>query len=202
MGSVAYTGAGSGGHPFGGPSIQGAANVTSFAGNTSIRIDQITIGKVISINLDASNSKPEQIGEVTAQRIATSDGSFFGDIYCLPINANIRAYPVIGELIPIILLDGQYYYLYPLNVFNFTNNNALPLDSSAVDNSYSDTVNSGIPSTTNAPEIKIGEKISDQSTVIPRLRPNEGDIIIDGRFGNSIRFGYNNTDIENYPTIK
>jgi len=119
-----------------------------------------------------------------------------------PLFANVKNYPLINEVIYLFTLPNVYnineiassnlnYYINAINLFNNPSNDAIPnellvntlgteinasnFDSPENDNSYTGNIN-------------LGKTFEDNSN-IRSLIPYEGDYIIEGRFGNSIRLG-------------
>ena len=119
-----------------------------------------------------------------------------------PLFANVKNYPLINEVIYLFTLPNVYnineiassnlnYYINAINLFNNPSNDAIPnellvntlgtelnasnFDSPENDNSYTGNINLG--------------KTFEDNPNIRSLVPYEGDYIIEGRFGNSIRFG-------------
>ena len=98
-----------------------------------------------------------------------------------PSNTNFKKIPIIGEIILVFrikssvatsdtYLQNQWYYLSTVDIASSMNHNSL----------------TGYTNKTET-EQQVGVKFSEQ-TVSP-LQPYEGDILVEGRFGNSIRFG-------------
>jgi len=91
----------------------------------------------------------------------------------------------------------EYYYFPPINVWNSSGYNPLPLDSDtkAKGKKVSKYINS-INNTSNLQEdisIDLGDYISEDKVANTKnMVPFEGDMILEGRFGNSIRFGSSN----------
>jgi hypothetical protein len=109
------------------------------------------------------------------------------DVYtCRPFNMNFKQIPLIGEHVLIFraysqetTLDGtniEWYYLNPYSIQSSINANLVP------GISYGATI-----SEEQAREIKPGNVFKPMP--ISPLQPYEGDLIIEGRFGNSIRIG-------------
>jgi hypothetical protein len=95
-----------------------------------------------------------------------------------PCNPNIKQIPITGESVLIFRTinnrskykqdgSGQWYYTYPINVQSNINNNILP-------------------TTTPNPEL---DPEFDATIKTSPLQPYRGDLLIEGRWGNSIRFG-------------
>lgn len=99
-----------------------------------------------------------------------------------PININIKKIPIIGELILVFKLNSslvsstvynqeQWYYLSTIDLNSAINHNSLA--------GYTDSENASTqPAGKKFPEIDINP-----------LQPYEGDVILEGRWSNSIRFG-------------
>ena len=127
--------------------------------------------------------------------------------FALPIFPNIKHYPLINEVIYLVQLtnnqsntdyySNSFYYFPPLNVWQSTHHNAFP----SFDNdpsqqmpkvSYNDSLaggNSLVNSSENdVSKTDLGKTFKEKSN-LHSLLPYEGDIIYEGRWGNSIRFG-------------
>ena len=123
--------------------------------------------------------------------------------FAAPINPNIKRIPLIGEQVllkkaisGIGFAGGSsttYYYLDPINVQGELNNNALPgqtkigiTGGSGTSGGYAQSA--GTPNTPpSAEEEKLGATF-EESTKVKNLQPFEGDQLIEGRWGQSIRF--------------
>jgi hypothetical protein len=119
----------------------------------------------------------------------------------IPLNTHVKAIPVPGEVVLIVsaassyagnfrLNEGTYYYLSIVNIQSNINYNGVP-KASAVPQSntqtYSDT-SLGINSSINQSQPSRQYKTFEASKVNP-LQLYEGDIVLEGRYGNSLRFG-------------
>ena len=109
--------------------------------------------------------------------------------FAKPLYTNISCYPVPGEIVDVLLStsqnhnenpNGEKYYLPPLKLFRSPTSNALPNALDEENNFFK------------------GEYFPDPININP-LIPYEGDIMIEGRFGQSIRFGstIDNTKVSN-----
>lgn len=126
--------------------------------------------------------------------------------YALPLFPNIKHYPLINEIVYIIQLPvndvatGQpvnngWYYFPPLNIWNSQLHNALPEEKTSANqnqiNDYESTFAGQVrrPEDSNT-EIDLGSTFVEANSInVHPLLPYEGDIIYEGRFGNSIRLG-------------
>jgi len=111
-----------------------------------------------------------------------------------PLNPNFQTTPVVGEIVIGVKYLGQLFFTTQLNLFgnpNFNTQHGISVGKKK------DTLKSsqGIDDLPNSDDkgIETGhyfKKLDDAR----KLLPNEGDVIIEGRFGNSIRIG---SDIKN-----
>lgn len=127
-----------------------------------------------------------------------------------PYFPQIKNYPLKNELVQLFSLPvptvgsdnfkKEYYYLPSYNIWNTPHYNALPIRRDTIPNSQTSNyqqVESGIPNVVDDspnPVNLIDTVNSSQNTFIERsnihpLLPYMGDIIYEGRFGNSIRLG-------------
>jgi hypothetical protein len=97
-----------------------------------------------------------------------------------PLDTNIKEYPLPGEIIIAVEYFGKLYYSQKLNILNSVNINSHPGLSKWVKDKPID-------------NYTITDFESDFK--IRQLDANEGDIIFNGRFGQSIRFGSNVKEI-------
>jgi hypothetical protein len=131
-----------------------------------------------------------------------------------PAFPNIKQYPLINELVPIVYLTNSdvtsdttsvsAYYLPPINVWNSQVHNAIPSSNILPDSQQKDyqQIEAGSVRriTDQSSEINLGQTFNENNVIdIHPLLPYEGDIIYEGRFGNSIRLGstVNNANISN-----
>jgi hypothetical protein len=136
--------------------------------------------------------------------------------FASPIFPNIKQYPLLNEVVYIISLPSsnnsnqgianKYYYFPPLNIWNNQLHNALPeTNNTANDAAQNQDYISSFQGKVRRPEdnsteIDLGSTFVEANSIkVNPLLPYEGDIIYEGRFGNSIRLGstVNNAKIEN-----
>ena len=122
--------------------------------------------------------------------------------FAKPLFSFIKSYPLINEIVLIVSANDKKiyntpnsitnYYFPNINVWNSPHHNALPtikgLKKATTIRDYENTQNGIIKSPTDPPQIPLGNYFNEQLN-IKSLLPYEGDNIIEGRFGNSIRFG-------------
>ena len=122
-----------------------------------------------------------------------------------PLFANSKYYPLKGEIVliystlgrDIINDDKETYYIPNINIWNHPHHNALPnpdlyndqTDKNKTQKDYINAAGGLVRQVQDLDsEIELGGYFREQLNVKPLL-PFEGDHIIEGRFGNSIRFG-------------
>jgi hypothetical protein len=127
------------------------------------------------------------------------------NMFALPIFPNIKHYPLINEIVYIVQLtstnlatnlsSNRYYYFPPLNMWNSQMHNAQP----GYDNEPANDIAQRVDYSAsfqgevrhiedNSSNIFLGETFEENASVYPLL-PYEGDVIYEGRWGNSIRLG-------------
>lgn len=170
-------------------------------------------GRVISIVLDDTHPRYEELGgskaigaveiiEVsngTADYSTTTKNQSYKVAY--PLQPGLKNYPLINE---IVYLTSQptkklqvrtgaraLYYISIVNLWNHPHHNAIPYSagSTTPENSktYQDTaLGSTNKLTDSTGDIKFGQYFKERPGIYP-LQPFEGDLIYEGRWGNSIR---------------
>jgi hypothetical protein len=170
------------------------------------------IGRVTSIVLNPylDNSKTPNpdyksaadIGKIRFDRIyssVTSTKNSNENNFAYPIYSFVKQFPLIGEIVPIFYgpSDGlndnkdsqKLYYMPAFALWNAINHNAMPniLEYSQFLSNYAKQPNYG-GSSGITPELPKGYTFSENENV-KNLTNFEGDSILEGRFGQSIRFG-------------
>ena len=120
------------------------------------------------------------IGAVRARFDVSQQNKPFADTNIFyPLDSNILQVPVQGEEILGCEFAGKYYYMSKLNKSNLaTNDSNFGVSALSVGDPYEDF------------KFKFG-KYFNPSSLVKKLLVREGDTIIQGRFGNSIRLGSN-----------
>jgi hypothetical protein len=178
----------------------------------------ITVARVKKIILDNSDVEVfKQFGEWNSigtifwspiGKKLDKDGTteYNPSTYASPLFPNIKHYPLVNELVYIIQLPvndittGQpvnngWYYFPPLNIWNSQLHNALPEEKTSTNQNQIDDYSSTFAGQVRRPEdnsteIDLGSTFVEANSInIHPLLPYEGDIIYEGRFGNSIRLG-------------
>lgn len=167
------------------------------------------------------------LGAIMYDEISTSNGigpgylkeNIFSYPVAYPVNSFIKHYPLLNEIIYLVDLPSnnldfnptstKKYYMDSINLWNHPHHNGYPLPNvtlpSEVLNDY--TLSTGgtirrivddpnISNTEGASGIDLGDTFVERPNIHP-LHPFEGDTIIEGRWGNSIRFGSTVTTFDN-----
>jgi len=155
--------------------------------------DYDAIGTIFYTELDNNNPNSNPKDDPTA----------------IPLFSHLKYYPLINEIVLILttnssnLYDGKQsatYYLPQVNMWGHPHHNALPtvkgLDSEQTTNDYQETEAGLVRKVDDGgTDITLGTYFKEQTNIKPLL-PYEGDMILEGRFGNSIRFGSTNNSQE------
>ena len=153
-----------------------------------------SIGKIFFTDLDENDTN-----------MASKDASS-----AFPLFTHLKYYPLINETVLVIstnttnIYDGKEkddYYLPQINMWRHPHHNALPTlknlnHEESVTNDYRSTENGLVRRVEDgSTETKLGNYFNEQLNIKPLLS-YEGDMILEGRFGNSIRFGSTNKSNE------
>jgi hypothetical protein len=190
--------------------------------NSSLSLTPVRVKKIILDDSDQELFKEfgewNGIGTIFWEPVGTpytSDVEYVKENFALPIFPNIKQYPLLNEIVYIIPLPStnsatnfrtnNNYYFPPLNIWNNQLHNALPEDNNINNIAQQGDYNSAFQGEIRRPEdnsteINLGSTFIEANSInVHPLLPYEGDVIYEGRFGNSIRLGstVNNAKIEN-----
>ena len=124
-----------------------------------------------------------------------------------PMDANIKQYPLIGEYVIVGRYLGRYYYAQTINMLGSPNSNSYPgysgdkaslTDNNVRRHAHNRSVEVGATKTPNkaaSGEFTVGDPF-EPNPLIRQLQPTFGDVIFNGRLGQSIRFGSNPDTLE------
>ena len=164
-------------------------------------------GSILSARVSSINQEGTGNDGVISVEVLSEVGSSTSNVIpnVLPLTPNLKNYPLINEVVMIVALANNnftnnfnrltYYYINPINLWNSQETNPLPVPNQNVKSStqnkgYLET-EAGNPNKPNSQEnttFKPGTYFQERGNVNP-LYSFEGDYIIEGRFGNSIRLG-------------
>ena len=123
-----------------------------------------------------SNGTPnyKYYGAIKGSWINNKDQQILGDgVHILPLDPQIKRYPVIGENVVCVNYFGQTYYSDIINIKNNPNNN----------------IKTGLSNRTNT---RISIQTTDEDLAHQRnIEANKGDLVLTGRYASSIKIGEN-----------
>jgi hypothetical protein len=194
-------------------------NSNSVAGNNKPAFDS-KLGFVYDVILDETNQYAVEKNAfstyIGAIRFRTRELSTVSDSelpVALPMDKNIKNLPVRNELVEIMKMQGGHYYYRKIGVtFNpslTAEENSIGVEfakDSQLENTadgYNNIATTGTPNTNQPNNTTKGYgKYYTPKQYLHNLKLYEGDFLIEGRFGNSIRLsGYNNPENKYAPTL-
>ena len=121
--------------------------------------------------------------------------------WAAPLHSNLKTLPVLNEVVYIISLPNpsvqndlnsgfQYYYFQSVNIWNSVHHNAIPnslKDQPSNAENYEKTEAGLQVQSTEQDSINLGKTFKERE--VRNLQPFEGDVLLEGRWGNTIRFG-------------
>ncbi len=152
------------------------------------------------------------IGGIFFERMGNSTRSIDREAipsqFARPLNPNVKHIPLENEIVYIISLPSSnselssneevYYYFNPINIWNSNHQNAIPnffdinKSPSYEKRNYNAASNGVSRQSSNSQNTLTFGKTFKEKTNIKSLQPFEGDIIFEGRFGQSLRLGSTN----------
>lgn len=136
--------------------------------------------------------------------VSVTKGGTGGTIRCFPLSINTRQIPTLGEQVYVLVANSDLasgtgqgatrnYYISPVALQNNVNSNALPnltKKEGGAGSSLFGAASSGISFSSNSSaDTDLGTGFQEVSN-LSQLQGYLGDVIFEGRFGQSIRFGY------------
>jgi len=144
------------------------------------------------------------VGAVKARYLVSETDTEDDELtWSFPLDPNTQDFPLKGEYVICVHYLGKRFYTQKLNLLNSVNSNSFPGMSSMYldrDKSVSDAEEvseTGITNRATEGMFEPGEYFKINNS-IRRMSPEEGDIIFNGRFGNSIRLGSNQSSGDGY----
>jgi len=190
--------------------VANSSKQNSFGTFTNLGLNSLIIaGRVISIVLDETHPRFQEFGEWnglgTIEFDLVDSPTPPNQLYptARPLDPSVKSLPLINEIVYILALPntniGEFsttktnYYINTVGIWNHPHHNAFPQNSNLLPPSQQkDYVQTELGSvrrvTDQSTEIFLGRTFIERGDIHPLL-PFEGDKIIEGRWGNSIRFG-------------
>jgi len=176
------------------------------ANASQIEFYELEPAEVLDIILDENHPQFKDYRDIgkAKVRFVTSQNGMSSEVltYAKPLDSNIKSYPLVHEVVIAVNYLGDLYYTQRMNIFNNPNENSYPgvsLPSLQTKGSggkgsakeYNEISTSGSPNKKNDQSaFSLGKIFSTNKNIKP-IKPFEGDIIYEGRFGQSIKFGSN-----------
>jgi len=182
------------------------AQNTTVANTTQQSGGNIITARVKHIILDENDPEFSNYGEwngigtIFWEPINQPQEGYNSLLFAVPFYPNIKNYPLLNELVYLLQLpsnnistnitDNNFYYLTPLNTWNSQHHNAIPNNPSNpsqvqdYDSAFQGEIRRAED---NSSDVNLGSTFKEKLNINPLL-PYEGDIIYEGRWGNSIRF--------------
>jgi hypothetical protein len=171
------------------------------------RVKEIILENQSNPEIFKENGEWSGIGTIFFSLINNSNSAKnpFSSTKAFPLFPNQKNYPLVNEVVYIIslptpkiqtTLDSQkFYYFQPINIWNNNHHNAIPdptltpLKPNSQQQDYIETSAGVVRRVTDgSTEINLGNTFKENLNV-KTLQPFEGDIIHEGRWGQSLRFG-------------
>jgi hypothetical protein len=179
----------------------------------------IQAARVKSIVLDENHPRFVELGEWNALGVIEFEyvnNPVDSQTYpvAFPFNSNTKNYPLINEIVYLLSLPdtsisdftsgAKSYYIDVVSIWNHPHHNAYPTQPGELPNSqqkdYTETQAGSVRRVTDqSTEINLGSTFVERSNIHPLL-PFEGDRIIEGRWGNSLRLGSTVFGLNNWST--
>jgi hypothetical protein len=198
--------------------VANSSKENSFNTFTNLGLNSLIVaGRIISIVLDETHPRFKEFGEWnglgTIEFDLINSPTPPNQLYptARPIDPSIKNFPLINEIVYILALPntniGEFastktnYYINTVGIWNHPHHNAFPQNSNVLPPSQQkDYIQTELGSvrrvTDQSTEIFLGRTFKERGNIHPLL-PFEGDKIIEGRWGNSIRLGSTVKDTPN-----
>lgn len=170
--------------------------------NAGGHTQEIVPAEVVSIDYKATN--PEKM-HIIRCRVLHAFGSISPDdtITARPVDYAMKRLPIVGEIVGLIVgpspygaaikQTSEYYYLTTYGLQSSVHHNAIPgkhvIDNGGQSPTYKES-ESGHTKTSGESEVKLEDPNFVERSDIFQLQPYVGDILFEGRYGQSIRFGH------------
>jgi len=176
---------------------------------------KVVAARVIDIVLDENHKYYELVGQWNGigaifYEIVNKSGTKSYPNFALPYDAQLKTYPLINEIVLLISLPNQsigfvssnesYFYMSPLGIWNHPHHNAYP---NLLDKENDEEQTRDYPSSTSGSVRRVTDSGTDielngsnptsntfrEKINIHPLLPFMGDSLLEGRYGQSLRFG-------------
>ena len=169
------------------------------------RVEFILLDNLTDPDIFTALGEWSAIGSIYFSSINFTSGPFNKNNIAKPLFPNLKNYPLKNEIVYIVTLpsdniqqevnDVKYYYFQSVNIWNSNHHNAIPNILNGVDSpptqrqDYDQTRIGAVRRVDNeTPGIDLGNTFVEKNNIKP-VQAFEGDIIHEGRWGQSLRFG-------------
>lgn len=176
---------------------------------------KVVAARVIDIVLDENHKYYELVGQWNGigaifYEIVNKSGTKSYPNFALPYDSQLKTYPLINEIVLLISLPNQsiglvssnesYFYMSPLGIWNHPHHDAYPnvldrINDQEQQKDYQSTLQGSVRRVTDSStEINLNSSNLSQNTFVEKvnihpLLPFMGDSLLEGRHGQSLRFG-------------
>ena len=176
---------------------------------------KVVAARVIDIVLDENHKYYELVGQWNGigaifYEIVNKSGTKSYPNFALPYDSQLKTYPLINEIVLLISLPNQsiglvssnesYFYMSPLGIWNHPHHDAYPnvldgINDEEQTRDYPTTTSGSVRRVTDgSTEIDLNSSNPSQNTFVEKvnihpLLPFMGDSLLEGRHGQSLRFG-------------
>jgi hypothetical protein len=176
---------------------------------------KVVAARVIDIVLDENHKYYELVGQWNGigaifYEIVNKSGTKSYPNFALPYDSQLKTYPLINEIVLLISLPNQsiglvssnesYFYMSPLGIWNHPHHDAYPnvldgINDQEQTRDYPTTTSGSVRRVTDgSTEIDLNSSNPSQNTFVEKvnihpLLPFMGDSLLEGRHGQSLRFG-------------
>jgi hypothetical protein len=183
--------------------------------STSNAKGKVVAARVLDIVLDENHKYYELVGQWNGigaifYEIVNKSGTKSYPNFALPYDSQLKTYPLINEIVLLISLPNQsmglvssnesYFYMSPLGIWNHPHHDAYPnvldgLNNQSQQRDYQATSQGSVRQVTDgSTEINLNSSNPSQNTFVEKidihpLMPFMGDSLLEGRHGQSLRFG-------------
>ena len=169
----------------------------------------IVSARVVDIILDEAHPLFKEVGEwnglgtIVYDTNLSNPPTFVMSNFAKPLYPNTKNYPLINEIVFLLNLPNTQigdiisstskYYISPVALWNHPHHNGFPSNPNTPPSSqrvdYTQSLAGAVRRVTDKfTNIYLGDTFEEETNIHPLL-PFEGDVIMEGRWGNSIRFG-------------
>ena len=179
-----------------GPTYGGAG--AAMPDENFFELEEAEVTQVVLKPGDVGYMKGTDVGKIKARYVNSEQNVHTNDLkWAWPINTNFRCYPIVGEIVVMAEYLGKRYYMHTVNRRGSVNNNIMPglsvnrmsgLTKKGNSKEYQSNAASGGGAKLPTSDIinKIYKSFVPNNSILPTTA-NPGDLVIDGKFGQSIR---------------